>query len=119
LAFFTTSTTIERPVEDVFEVMSDPANDHRWSSAVVEAELTSPGPAGVGTTARYVTQILGGRFEYEWEITEFETNRKLVARSHGTPVAPVRAAMTFEPVSGGTRVTVVYEAELRGLLKLT
>lgn len=117
MATFSSSTTIKRPVEDVFTVMSNPANDHRWSSAVVEAALTSPGPVGVGTTARYVGKTLGRRFESEWEITEFEPNRKLVARSHGTPV-PLRATMTFEPVSGGTLVTVAYEAELSGLYKL-
>ncbi len=117
MANFTSSTTIKRPVEDVFAVMSNPANDHRWSSAVIEAELTSPGPVGVGTTARYVGKTLGRRFESEWEITEFEPNRRLVARSRGTPV-PLHATLTFEPARGGTLVTVAYEAELHGLYKL-
>ena len=85
MAAFSSSTTIKRPVEDVFAVMSNPAKEHRWSSAVIEAELTSPGPVGVATTARYVGKIFGRPFESEWEITEFEPNRKLVARSHRTP----------------------------------
>jgi len=67
MAIVTSSTTIQRPVEDVFAVMSNPANDHRWSSAVVEAELTSPGPVGVGTTAHYVGKTLGRRYEAEWD----------------------------------------------------
>ena len=33
-------------------------------------------------------------------------------------MAAVRATLTFEPVGGGTRVTVAYDAELHGLWKL-
>jgi uncharacterized protein YndB with AHSA1/START domain len=115
---FTCSTTIKRPVEDVFTVMSNPANDPTWSSAVVEAEQTSAGPIGVGTTARFVSKILGRRITTDWEITEFEPNRKFVALSNSRPF-PVQVSMTFEPTEGGTRVSVMYEAELGGLFKLT
>ena len=109
--------TILRPVEDVFAVIANPANDHRWSSAVIEAGITTPGPTGVGTTAHYVSRILGRRLEYDWVITEFELNRRLAARSEGTPF-PTRAVMSVEPVSGGTQMTVVYETERRGMLRL-
>ena len=118
MARFTCSTAIKRPVEDVFSVLSDPANDPTWSSAVVEAEQTSPGPIGVGTTARFVSKLLGRRIETDWEITEFEPNHRFVALSKSRPF-PLQVSMNFESAEGGTRVSVTYEAEPGGFLKLT
>jgi uncharacterized protein YndB with AHSA1/START domain len=111
------STTIKRSVEDVFAVLSNPANDVRWSSAALEAELTSPGPVGVGTTSRSVSKILGRRIESKWEVTEFEPNRRLAAQSHSGPF-PVHATLTAEPIEGGTRVIETYHAEPAGFFKL-
>lgn len=71
---------------------------------------------GVGSTAHYVNRILGPRLEYDWQITEFEPNRRFVAKSIGAPV-PTRVIQTFESANGGTRYTVVYEAE-SGLAKV-
>jgi uncharacterized protein YndB with AHSA1/START domain len=118
MATFTCVTVIKRRVEDVFTVLSNPANDPTWSSAVVEAEQTSPGPIGVGTTARFVSKLLGRRITTDWEITEFEPNQRFVALSNSRPF-PVQVSMTFQPTEGGTRVSVTYEAEPAGILKLT
>jgi len=118
MATFTCGTVIKRPVEDVFTVLSNPANDPIWSSAVLEAKQTSPGPIGVGTTARFVSKLLGRRIETDWEIIEFEPNQRFVALSKSRPF-PVEVSMTFEPTEGGTRVSVMYEAEPGGLFKLT
>jgi uncharacterized protein YndB with AHSA1/START domain len=111
MASFTTDIVIGRPVEDVFAVITNPALDHRWSSAVVEAKLTSPGPVGVGTTAHYIGSLFGWHYDADWEITEFEPNRRFVALSSGSPMI-VRATQALEPVPGGTRLTVTYDMDL-------
>jgi uncharacterized protein YndB with AHSA1/START domain len=110
VAIFEASITIGRPIEEVFAVVSEPANDHRWSSAVIEAGFTTPGPAGVGSIAHYGNRFLGRRIDYDWRIVEFEPNRRFVAKSIGAPV-PTRATLTFEPAKGGTRFTVGYDGE--------
>ncbi len=111
------STTIKRPVEDVFAVLSNPENSPKWSSSSLEAEQTSPGPIGVGTTARSVGKFLGRRIESESEITEFEPNRKFAVQSKSGPF-PFQASMNFEPIEGGTRVNVTFVAEPGGFFKL-
>jgi hypothetical protein len=109
---------IRRSVEDVFAIIADPAYDHRWSSAVIEAGISTPPPTGVGTTAHYVSRIFGRRLEYDWVITEFELNRRLVGRTEGAPT-PARAALSVEPMSDGeTRLTVVYWIERGGVVRL-
>jgi len=71
----------------------------------------------VGTTTRSVSTILGRRIEFEFEITEFEPNRKWAGRSKSGPF-PVQASVTFEPIEGGTRVNQTIEAEPGGFFKL-
>ena len=111
------STTIKRPVEDVWAVISNVENNPKWSSAALEAKQTSPGPIGVGTTARFVGKFLGRRIESASEVTEFEPNRKYSWQSKSGPF-PLKASTTFEQIEGGTRVNTTAEGEPGGFFKL-
>ena len=111
------STTIKRPVEDVFAVVSNPESAPKWSSASLESTKTSVGPIGVGTTTRAVSKFLGRRIESELEMTEFEPNRRFVSRSKSGPF-PIQATVTVEPIDAGTRVNATIEAEPGGFFKL-
>jgi len=117
MATFDVSTTIKRPVEDVFAVLSNVENNPKWSSVALEAQQTSPGPIGVGTTARFVGKFLGRRIESESEVTEFEPNRKYSWKSKSGPF-PIKASTTFEQIEGGTRVNTTAEADPGGFFKL-
>lgn len=111
------SVVIDRPVEDVFAVMTDPERQPEWSSATQEAKQISPGPTGVGSRARFVAKFLGRRIENESEVTEFEPNRRFTAETKSGPF-PFRIAMTFTPVGPGTRVDLSIEAEPGGFFKV-
>ena len=111
------STTIKRPVEDVFAVMSNVENNPKWSAVALESKKTSPGPIGVGTTTRFVGKFLGRRIESESEVTEFEPNRKYSWQSKSGPF-PIKASTTFEQIEGGTRVNTTADAEPGGFFKL-
>ncbi len=111
------STTIKRPIEDVWAVISDVENNPKWSSVALEAKRTSPGPIGVGTTARFVGRFLGRRIESESVVTEFEANKKYSFESKSGPF-PIRATTTLEQVEGGTRVKSIIDAEPGGFFKL-
>ncbi len=66
------TTTIERPIEEVFEYVSTPENDPTWVSASLRHERTSPGPMRVGTTTEEDVRFLGRTATYTWEVTEYE-----------------------------------------------
>jgi len=117
MATFDVSTTIKRPVEEVFAVISNVENNPKWSSVALEAKQTSPGSIGVGTTARFVGKFLGRRIESESEVTEFEPNRKYSWQSKSGPF-PLKASTTFEQIEGGTRVNTTTEGEPGGFFKL-
>lgn len=110
------STTIERPVEEVFAVISDASQDAKWISSVNETTKTSDGPIGVGTTWHSVGKFLGRRIEMDITYTEFEPNRNLTFDMTG----PFAATMTFtfESGAGGTRVVQVVDGEPGGFFKL-
>jgi uncharacterized protein YndB with AHSA1/START domain len=110
------STTIKRPVEEVFAVISDASKDERWISSVSETTQTSDGPIGEGTTWHSVSKFLGRRMEMDITYTEFEPNRRLAFDMTGP--FPVTMAFTFEPESDGTRVEQVVDAEPGGFFKI-
>ena len=117
MAKFEISTVINRPLEEVFAVMSNTENILKWQSGTIEAEKTSDGPIGVGTTGRSVSRFLGRRIESESEFTEYELNRKFVFKSKSGPIQ-FEVRMTFERVEGGTRINTKFEAEIGGFFKL-
>jgi uncharacterized protein YndB with AHSA1/START domain len=110
------STTIERPIEEVFAVSSDSSNRPKWVSSVREFTKTSDGPIGVGTTWHGVGSFMGRRTESDAEYTEFEADRLFTMKA--TRPFPTAMTFTFESVAGGTRVDLSVDAEPTGLYKL-
>ncbi|UCE64403.1 MAG: SRPBCC family protein [Nitrospirota bacterium] len=117
MAEFEQSVVINRPVEKVFEFVSYPENEPLWVAGVQEAEQTSEGPMGVGTTLRSVGRILGRTIESTWEVTEYEVNRKRVVKNSSGPF-PLEFVTVFKPVDAGTKITLTVQAEVGGFLKL-
>lgn len=110
------STTIKRPIDEVFAVASDSANRPKWVSGVVEFAKTSDGPIGVGTTWHGVGKFMGRRIESDAVYTVFQANRKFTM--DGTKPFPTMMAFTFESVADGTRVDLTVDAEPGGLYRL-
>ena len=117
MARFDVNTSIKRPVEDVFAVLSDFSNGSKWASGAVEpAKKTSDGPIGVGTTWHGVGKVAGRRFDTDITLTEFEANRKVTIKF--TKPFPTTTTVTFESVAGGTRVSQTVESEPGGFFKM-
>jgi uncharacterized protein YndB with AHSA1/START domain len=113
------STTIARPIEDVFAVLTDPTQSAKWAASAIEAELITPGPPRIGSRRRAVVIApMGGTMESVMEVTEIEPNRKvaltLISATWG---GTGRTWYTFTPVEGGTRVDWTWEMEPAGLWK--
>ncbi len=111
------SVLIDRPIEEVFAYVSDPSNAVQWAGPVAESKITSQGPLGPGTTSSRITQFLGRNFESTYEITEYEPNSLFADKTTSGPV-PINSRISFDPVDGGTKVTVTGELEAGGFFKL-
>ncbi len=111
--------TIQRPVEDVWAVLTDPTLSPRWSANAIKGELITDGPPGIGARRRAVVKgFLGGTMESVMEVTELEPLRavalELISASWG---GTGRTRYTFAPTKDGTRVDWVWEMELDGWKK--
>jgi uncharacterized protein YndB with AHSA1/START domain len=114
---FNHSITIDRPLEEVWEYVVDPANDPVWQGPVVEVLSGTEGPIEVGSEIQEVTQFLGRRFDITFEVTEHEPMTRSAVRSKAGPVA-MQGTYRFEPVDGGTRFSMEGETNAHGLFKL-
>ena len=112
------SITINRPVEEVFDYMQDISREHEWQPNLREAEQTPEGKAGVGTRRRYVSEFMGRRFENIYVNTEYEPNRKVAYESAAESDTNAKGEISWEPVDGGTKVTMRFTAEVGGMLRL-
>jgi uncharacterized membrane protein len=108
---------INRPVEEVFAFMEQAANMPKWAEKVVEAEQTSPGPVGLDTTCRVVNQAMGQTFEQTFVVTEYERNRIYAAKTTSGPI-DMSMKYTIEPMDGGTKLHVVTEGEMTGIMSM-
>ena len=63
------SIFINRPQQEVWDFITNPANNIQWQSSTASAEWTSEGPPGVGSTTREVGNIFGRKIEMTTEIT--------------------------------------------------
>ena len=110
------SVLIERPIEDVWAFVHEPANDPKWQATIVEAHAPEE-PLGVGTKIREVRRFLGRRFEMEYEVTEYEPHRRSAVRVTSGPI-PGGGSYAFEPVNGGTRFSMTLEIDAHGFFRL-
>jgi uncharacterized protein YndB with AHSA1/START domain len=111
------SVVIKRPIEEVFAFATDYDTHLQWQSGVLEANITSPGPLGVGSQYTYVMQLLGQKMDTAGEITEHDAPKTHGWKATSGPF-PFSGRFTFDVVEGGTKVTLSAEGEFAGFVKL-
>jgi carbon monoxide dehydrogenase subunit G len=108
---------INRPQREVFDLMSDPANDAQWRSGYKFAEWTSEPPVGVGSTFRSVDRFMGRDADATSEITIWDPPHMYAFKSVGGSF-PAEFTLRFESKEAGTELTSRGEIEFTGLMKL-
>ncbi len=108
-------TTIERPVEEVFDFVTDPRNEPRYNPRILSVEKTTPGAIGRGTHFVLMSKAMGRPMAVEYEITAYKRPFSMTSRTlRGLPLMDVESTETFEPVGGGTRMRWEWEVRPRG-----
>jgi hypothetical protein len=83
----------------------------------VDAKKTSEGTIGLGTHFSLFAKAFGRRIETVYKTIEYEPNRIAAWKAMSGPI-PLTFRRAVERVEGGTHITIIYEAELRGFFKL-
>jgi uncharacterized membrane protein len=103
------SVVIARPPAEVFDYLAKAANLPEWDSSIVQAEQVGAEAVGVGTRWRGTSKILGRRFEWATEITEFDRPRRSSSRSVEGKLQ-FTVTVLVEPADGGARFTYRVDA---------
>ena len=112
------SIEINRPLQEVFNYVSDVGNYPEWMADALEVRKDTAGPPQQSDRFIVAIKSVGRRFETPYERTSYEANRQYTDRAVGGPIPNQRWDCTFQEVPGGTRLRRAVEAKPGGLLKL-
>ena len=108
---------INCPVEKAFAFTTDAGSWNKWQSVIPEAEQTSPGPVGVGTTFRGTNRMMGRTMQWTASTTEYEPSKKFGKNITSGSVL-IEQHDTYIPMEKGSRFTIAYDIKVNGFLKL-
>lgn len=114
----TASIVIHRPVDIVYQFMSEPKNRLRYDPKLIDVRHSPEGPLRYGTQIVEVRSMLGKRGEMVTEVSELEPNLRIGYRT--LQVDPMNAvgAYHFDSIPEGTRLTLNFALNPRGIMKL-
>jgi uncharacterized protein YndB with AHSA1/START domain len=102
---FQNSVQIDRPIDRVFEYVSNPDKRSEWDGDLVETRRTSEGGLGVGSTSEDIYQMNGRRMKFQTSIVEWSPPTTLVWRGVADSMT-AEGHWTFTEIDGGTRVNL-------------
>lgn len=111
------SIQVKCPAEHVFSYVTNPVNLPLWETNILKVESPPEGKLGVGVRYGGVNKTMGQSMPWKSEVTECEPNKRWAETiTSGNTV--IHEKLTFEPVDDGTRLTMVYDMQAGGFLKL-
>src|SRR6478672_7680001 len=117
---FSGTTTINKPIDEVFAFLADGTNDPKFSPRVQEITKTTDGPVGVGTVFKSTVKDAGMKSGREFELTEFDQPTKIRwSEVSKNSVTVPEGGYDLEPAGdGATKVTIWNNFEGHGFGKL-
>src|SRR5262245_1408781 len=108
---------IDRSVDDVFTVLTDPAQLPAWQPTTVEVHRERTGSLSAGERFDEVHSGLGRKLRSTFEVAEYTPPRAFALSAVDGPFL-LDGRWTLTPQDGGTRLDFVGESELSGLLRI-
>ena len=117
---FSASTTIAKPIEEVFDFLADGTNDPKFSPRVQEIKKSTDGPIGVGTVFESTVKDGGMKTSRQFELTEFERPTKIrwTERTKNIITVPAGGYDLEAAGDGQTKVTIHNDFEGHGFGKV-
>lgn len=114
------SIVINKPVEQVWNFLTEFRNTPKWDIGVLETKQISEGPAGLGTTFQNIGPFLGRNSVREYKVTEYEPNKKVAVKliTQEKFIREAEVSYTFNPAKNGTILTFTGRIEFSGFFKL-
>ena len=111
------SIVIKCPVEKVFAYTTEAKSWPKWHGTIPEAEQTSVGQVGIGTTFKGKTRMMGQTSKWTAKVIEYQPHERWGKIIDSGSVI-IDDKLIFAPTEGGTGFTMVYDVKVSGFLKL-
>ena len=108
---------INRPQQDVFEIITNPGKSPLWQGGTEAAEWSSAAPYAVGSPWKSHNKFLGRNLEAELVVTGWDSPKLVSFKTANGPI-PMEITNELEPQDGGTNLITKGRAEFGGLFKL-
>ena len=114
---FEVTTFINRPPQEVFDFITNPANNSQWQSGTKSAKWVSEGPVRVGSIFHTVGQFLGRELTTDIEITQWDPPNVWGLKASNGPLK-FENTNKFEAKDGGTLLIQSFQGEIGGFFKM-
>lgn len=114
---FEVSTFINRPPQEVFDFITNPANTPKWQNGTESGKWVSEVPGGVGSIFHTVGRVMGREIDMDIEISQWNRPSLWGLRGKSGPLK-FENTNKFEPKDGGTLLVQSFEGEVGGFFKL-
>jgi uncharacterized protein YndB with AHSA1/START domain len=109
------TVTVAKPLEQVFDYLSDFTTTTQWDPGTVETVRVS-GDGGVGTTYRNTSRFAGRETQLTYVVERVVPGEVFALRGENDTVV-AHDTMTFRATGERTEVTYVAEFEFKGLTR--
>ena len=117
MVHYNTSILINRPVDQVFDFMTQIDNNEELAEDVVASWKLTDGPVGLGTQMTERVRVGLAQADLTWEITAFELN-SLCTYEGDTSIGRTKTSYLFDETGGRSRVTADVYIQLSGLYRI-
>lgn len=111
------SIYIDRPLDEVFQYVSELANSAQWQSGLSEVHKITPGPVMIGTQYSGFRKFMGRKMEAGVEITEFVPNVRVGLKASAGTI-PVETWHQFQSAGQGVNISTKVEMQPSGFAGL-
>jgi hypothetical protein len=101
------STTINKPADQIFNFLSQPESQKSMTPSILEVKVTPPGPVALNSQLHYTTEYAGKKYESAVQVSAYEPGKKWATKT--TTPKPVETVYTLEPAGAGTKLTISTE----------
>jgi carbon monoxide dehydrogenase subunit G len=114
---FTVTTFINRPQQEVFDFVTNPANFAKWQNGTESAKWASDGPVGVGSIIHVVGRFIGRELVTDLEITQWDSPNVWGLKTSNGPLK-FEGTSKLESKDGGALLIQDFQGEVGGFFKM-
>jgi carbon monoxide dehydrogenase subunit G len=108
----------DRPIDRVFDYLSDFTNTEEWDPGTVSTKRVDSGPIAVGTRFHNVSQFRGRETQLEYRLTRLEPVRRLTFVGENKTVTSTDD-LRLSSTATGTAIRYQARFDFKGMAKLT